>query len=189
MNTKRIAALTLAVMLAATAWAGDKVHHKMEVKIISDHGDGESAVVIDTDNLGFDMHAMQVGENNSIVEKNGRAVLVTRTEDGYTFDVDGETIEMPAFEEFSGDNVWVHGDGDQDIDVDVHVVRGGLSGGSMEGVLIFSGNEIDEATKQVIRTALESAGHTDVTFAGSDEGSDHQVRVIKQVHEVQKVTE
>ena len=47
--------------------------------------------------------------------------------------------------------------------------------------MIFSSKEIDAATQQVIRTALESAGHSDVSFAGSDEDGSHHVRIIKKV--------
>jgi hypothetical protein len=54
--------------------------------------------------------------------------------------------------------------------------------------MIFSGKTIDEATQQIIRTALESAGHDNVHFAGGDDGGPHRVHVVKKFVEVE-VTE
>ncbi len=185
MNFKKIAVLIAACLFAATAFAGEKIHHKVEVVVVGDGHDGETRIVLNSDDLGFDLHDMQVGENQSIVDKDGRAILVTRTEEGFTFDVDGKTIKMPLFEGHGNSSVWF-GDGDYMADIDVHVMHDRMSANSMhmEGVIIFSGKEIDAATQQVIRSALESAGHSEVSFAGGDENALHHVRVIKNVVEV-----
>jgi len=91
-------------------------------------------------------------------------------------------IDMPAFDEFA-----------PDVYVDVRVMHkgmgmhAGMAPHAMmedEGVMIISGKEIDAATQQVIRTALESAGHDSVHFAGGGEGGLHQVRIIEKVVEV-----
>ncbi len=188
---KQLLGITLATVLAMSAWAGEKAHHEMKIKVISDAGDGET-VVIDSDDLNFDLQSMQVGENNSIVDKNGRAVLVTRTEDGYSFDIDGKVVEMPAFDDFGADNrVWVHGDGEGEVDVDVHVIadRHVTEAMDLDGVMIVSGDNIDPATQQAIRDTLASAGHNEVSFAGGDASGDRQVKVIKKVHKVHKKTE
>jgi len=190
MTGKQIATLLATVLFAAVAYGGEKEHHKMEIKIIADDGDGETHLTLDSDDLGFNLHDMQVGENRSIVDKEGRSILVTRGEENFSFDIDGKTIEMPALDGHDGRNVWVS-KGDHREDVNVHVIRGGMPHPRMmddEGVVIFSGKEIDAATQQVIRTALESAGHENVHFAGGPEGGPHGLHVIDRVVEVE-VTE
>ena len=148
MTFKQVAVLAATALFATAAFSGDKTHHKMEIKVVSDDGNGESVVVLDSDTLGFDMHEMQVGENRSVVDENGRAVLITRKEDGFALDVDGKTIDLPPIRGHHG----VHGASD----VDVRVMRahpGGEPTG-MDGVLILSGEKIDAATQDLIRTAL-----------------------------------
>ena len=102
---------------------------------------------------------------------------------------------MPALD-LHGDhesaNVWVSkGDFASNVDVDVRVMHDGMSEGHgfamadrMEGVMIISEKEIDDATQQLIRTALESTGHEGVHFAGGHGDGLHQVHVIKKVVEV-----
>ena len=192
MKFKQVAVFMAAILFAATAYSGDESHHKMEIKVIAEHGDGETRIVIDSDDLDFDLHDMQIGENHSIVDKEGRSILVTRVEDGLTFEVDGKTIEMPLFGGHDGMHVWAAAaDVDHVSDIDVHVMRVGMTADAMamDGVMIFSGKEIDEATQQVIRVALESAGHANVRFAGGDDGGPHHVRVIKKLHEISEVSE
>lgn len=174
MKFKQVAVLAATVLFATAAFSGDKVHQKMEIKVVSDDGSGESVVVLDSDTLGFDMHEMQVGENRSVVDKNGRAVLITRNEDGFALDVDGKTIDLPAIRRHHDGKVWAHQGGDPM---------------GKDGVLIFSGKEIDAATQELIRTTLATAGHNEVRFADGSEGGPHQVHVIKEIHEKQKISE
>lgn len=185
MNLKETAVLIAVGLFATAAYSGEQLHHNVEVVVVGTDDGGETRLELNSEDLGFDLHDMQVGENQSIVDKEGRAVLITRTEEGYSFEVDGKTIEMPAFDDMDGAKVWFSDD-DHTANIDVRVMHDGMSAKSMgmEGVMIFSGKEIDAATQQVIRTALESAGHSDVSFAGGDEGGPHQVHVIKKVVEV-----
>ena len=195
MNAKQIATLLATALFATAAYSGEKEHHKMEIKVITDDGDGATHLTLDSDDLGFNLHDLEVGENRSIVDKEGRAILVTRNEKGFTFDVDGKTIEMPAFGGHDGAKVWVSKGGmAPHADIDVHVMHDGEAPNVMiekmnaEGVMIFSGKEIDEATQQIIRIALESAGHENVHFAGGEDGGPHGVHVVKKVVEIE-VTE
>jgi len=188
MNVKQIATLLATVLFAAVAYAGEKGHRGVEVVVISDDSDGETRLMLDSDDLGFNLHDMQVGENRSIVDKDGRSILITRGEDSYSFDVDGKTIEMPLFDSNENMALWAP-DADHTSTVDVRVMHDGTAPNVMihdEGVMIFSGKEIDEATQKIIRTALESAGHESVHFAGGEEGGPHQVRVIKKVVEIEE---
>jgi hypothetical protein len=169
MNIRQITAIAAITLLACSAYAGAEQHTKMKIKVVSDDGDGETRLVLDSDELGFSLHDMQVGENQSIVDREGRPVLVTRTADGFEFEVDGKTIQMP--------------------DVDGHVIR--KHAGSpphpmamRDDVVIVSGKKIDEATKKVIREALEAAGHESVHFADGHGPALHEVEVVTKVVEV-----
>jgi hypothetical protein len=189
MNGKQTATLLATILFATAAYAGEQVHHKMEIKVIADGGDGATHLTLDSDELGFNLHDMQVGENRSIIDKEGRSILVTRTEENFSFDIDGKSIEIPALHGHDGSNVWVS-KGDHTVDIDVRAIHGRMAPNVIvdaEGVMIFSGKEIDEATQQIIRTALESTGHENIRFAGSGNDGLHEVHVRKLV-EVQ-VTE
>jgi len=170
MKFKQLAVFVVIGLFATTVWSGEKAHHEIKIAIIESDGDGEMRIELDSDDLGFNLQDMQIGENRSIVDKEGRSILVTRGEDNFTFEVDGKTIDILA----------------PDVDVDVHVMHDGMApmAMGMEGVMIVSEKEIDEATQQIIRTALESAGHENVHFAGGHEGGPHQVHVIKKVVKV-----
>ena len=185
MNLNKTSVLIAACLFATNAFCGEQIHHKVEAVVVGADGDGETRIELDSDDLGFDLHDMQVGENQSIVDKDGRSILVTRMEEGFTFDVDGKTIKMPLFEGHGGPSAWFS-DGDHMSDIDIRVMHDGMSASSMhmEGVIIFSGKEIDTATQEEIRSVLESAGHTEVSFAGGDDNARHHVRVIKKVVEV-----
>jgi hypothetical protein len=169
MNIRQITAIAAITLLACSAYAGPEQHTKMEIKVVSDDGDGETRLVLDSDELGFSLHDMQVGENQSIVDKEGRPVLITRTAEGFEFEVDGKTIQMP--------------------DVDGHVIRKHAGGpphpmAMRDDVVIVSGKKIDDATKQVIREALEAAGHESVHFADGHGPALHEVEVVTKVVEV-----
>lgn len=189
MNAKQTATLLATFLFAAAAYAGEKDHQKIEIQVIADDGVGETHLTLDSDDLGFSLEDMQVGENHSVTDNAGRPVLITRTDDGYSFDVDGKTIDMPAFGKHRdhGDaNVWISkGDMAPHEGGAPHVMIEKMDG---EGVMIFSGKEIDGATQQIIRTALESAGHENVHFAGGDGDAPHGVHVVKKVVEIE-VTE
>ena len=195
MKIKQLAVIVGAALYAVAAWSGEEVHHEMKIELIGGDGHDEIRIELDSDDMDFSLHEMQVGENQSIVDKDGRTILITRGEDGFTFDVDGKTIEMPGIG-LHGDhesaNVWVtKGDFASNVDVDVRVLHDGMSAvhdfamaDSMEGVMIISEKEIDDATQQVIRIALETAGHESVHFAGGHGDGPHKIHVIKKVVEV-----
>jgi hypothetical protein len=170
MNIRQITAIAAITLLACGALAGQEHHTKMEIKVVSDDGDGETRLVLDSDELGFSLHDMQVGENQSIVDREGRPVLITRTAEGFEFEVDGKTIQMPNIED--GHAMRKHPGGP------THAMA------TRDDVMIISGKEIDEATKQIIREALAAAGHDSVHFADGHGPESHEVNVITKVVEV-----
>ncbi len=182
MTFKQIAVFAMAFLFATAAVSGEKDHAKIEIKVVADDTDGNTHLVLDSDDLDFELQDMQVGENQSIVDEDGVAVLVTRTEDGFSFDVDGKTIDMPDFTKSGHEFA-------PEVDVDVRVMRmhkGDAPHAMVEmgGVMILSGEEIDEATQQVIRTALESAGHDEVHFSGAHGHGLHQIEVVTEVVDI-----
>lgn len=154
-----IASALAAVALSANA--GDKHDMQISIATIDDATQEEVRVDLDSKTLGFDLHAMQVGENRAVVDKNGQNVLITRVADGFTFDVDGKTIDMPLHHGGPGarHKAFAHGPGGEK---EIHIMRahgGPMPPGGPDGVVIMSGKPIDEATQQSIKALLESAGH------------------------------
>jgi hypothetical protein len=187
MRLRNISCLLASFALAGAALAGEEIKTKMAIALVDTDGDDEVRLELDGDDLGFNLHDMQEGENRSIVDKSGRAILITREADGYRFDIDGKTIHMPSLDGEHHGAVWVS---DSDVeDVDVHVMHDTSIAGahSMDGVMILSEKPIDETTQQAIKSLLESAGHgSDVRFidASGPDGGPHAIKVIEKKVEV-----
>jgi hypothetical protein len=189
MKIMQIVFTGLVLGLAATAFAGDETKMKMSVVVIDDAADGEIRIELDSDDLDFDLHGMQEGENRSIVDKSGRTILISRNADGFSFDVDGKTIDLPVLGGEHHGGMWIGDDGGDDVKL--HFIKKGMFGGgeSMDGIMIMSGKPIDEATQQAIKTLLESSGYdSDVDFMdhSGPHGGPHRIEVIRKHVEVTK---
>ena len=188
MNTKSLVFLAAGLLCTAQAVAGEpEAQWATRIAIAGDDGSGHSPVVIklSSDELGFDLQDLQVGESRAVVDDTGRNILITRTEDGYDFDVDGKSISMPAFEGHTG---LVHaGDftaGNFDVEVlgdDVH-----FADSAMNGITIIAPTPLDESTKAGIRSLLQSAGRQEtITFVDNGPAphgavkSVHKIKVVK----------
>jgi hypothetical protein len=191
MKIGKILSLTMALGLATTVFAGEQM--KMKIAVVEDDGHGDVRIELDSDDIGFSLEELQEGESRSIVDKSGQPIVVTRKADGFTFDVDGKTIDMPMLGGDHDSKVWVSKDGD--ADVDFHIMKNAtfISKDHMDGTMIMSAEPIDEATQQVIKSALMSAGHdsevhfiTHETHHSAGHGGKHQVKVVKKVVEVQE---
>ena len=171
--------------MAFSTLAGEDAKQTMAVEVIAgDSGEGVS-FFLNSDDLGFDLDELQVGETRSVVNESGQSILITRNEDGFSFNVDGETIEMKDFDHADGDGIhWVSKDGDEDVNV--HVIRDVRVEALHEqsGTVIFSPQPIDATTQQAIKSLLESSGYdSDVQFIDHEGEDGHAVR-IKKVHKV-----
>ena len=125
MKAKTLISMTAAMVLASAAYASEDMHTKMKIAWVDGSDDGDVHIELDSAELGFDLHDMQVGENQSFVDGSGRNVLVTREEDGFTLNVDGKVIELPIMSgvhDGEHEKVWIQ-KFDGDADVDVHVVH------------------------------------------------------------------
>ena len=121
MKPKNFVSIAAVMTLASAAFAGEQMHTKMKIAVVDGSDDAETRIVLDSDELGFNLHDMQVGENQSVVDADGRNILITRDIDGFSFDVDGKTIKLPEIDA-DHDAVWVEGE-NGDADVDVHVMH------------------------------------------------------------------
>jgi len=171
----------VAIGLAGGALAGEDTKIEMKIAVMDGEGDDGVNFTIDSDNLDFDLAEMQEGESRSIIDAEGRSILITRQGYGYTFNIDGETIELPGLmgDEHHG-MVWV-GEGDGS-DVDVHVLRD--SNFKMmhdtDETMIVSPKPIDEATQQAIKSLLESAGYgSEVNFVDRSDAHGGNVMIKK----------
>ena len=177
-----------AVGLFGVAIAQDQT--RVQIEVISDDTDHEAVrIELDSDEMGFNLQDMQEGENRSIVDKDGRTILVTRNADGYSFDVDGKTIDMPLIA--SGRHEVIIADAHHGENMDVRVMRHGkvATPVHMDCTMIMTGKPVDEATQQAIRSLLQSAGHDgDVRFMDRERihESHQQVRVIEERVEVRE---
>jgi hypothetical protein len=182
MKLGKIALTIGALGLLGVALADEEAKRKMAIQIVGDSADDEVRIELDSDDLGFSLHDMQEGENRSIVDKEGRTILISREADGFTFDVEGKTIRMPSFKGTDHGAVWIGDEHGEDVDVHVMHKKKIMSDDGMDGIIVMSGKPIDEATQQAIKALLESAGHvSEVHFIDHDSphGGPHQVRVIQ----------
>ncbi len=120
MNIVKVIISLVAVGLFGAAVAQDQSRVQIEVK--TDDGDGDGVhIALDGDDLGVNLHAMQEGENQAIVDEQGRTILITREADGFRFDVDGKTIKMPMLQGDGDTLMKIHSD--HDANVEVHVAH------------------------------------------------------------------
>ena len=194
--------LKLAILAATLVFGAAlaDVEEKREMKIVvqgTTDDDGTSFHWVSND-AGFDMQNMQVGETHSIVDESGRSVLITRQEEGFQFDVDGKTVVVPDMGAH-GMAIAAGSDVTADFDIEVigdhHAMMGDeahnvaiFSAGPHEasGVTIISGEPLDDSTRESIRSVLLSAGRDDgVTFIDGSGGSDGEhVRIIQKKIEI-----
>ena len=179
MNFRKILLGALALGLAGSALADDNVAMKMSIAVVD--GAGEKNFTIDSDNLGFDLHDMQEGESRSIVDEAGQAILITRTSDGFSLNIDGETIDLPSFDgESHGGMMWSGEGGGSDVDVHVIHDTNVATMVEMDGTMIISAKPIDATTQQAIKDLLGTSGYSsDVNFIDRDAAHNGKVMIKK----------
>ena len=188
-NITKLFLISILLGVAGGVFAGEEKKHVMAIEVAGDDTSEDVKFKLDSDDLGFDLDEMQVGETRSVVDESGRSVLITRNETGFSFNVDGKTIEMPHFADFDGEDIdWVSAHGD--ADVNLHVVRrhgaGTLS--DIDGTVVISPKPIDAATQASIQSILEAGGYgSEVEFIDHDSDTDGQV-FIKKIEKVVETT-
>jgi len=148
-------------LIASAAMAGEE--HRTLIEIAVD-GDGTEHRVIefDSEDSGVNLHDLEIGETKTLTDKSGQEVVVTRTEGGLAFDVEGEKIEINhMIGDFDAEheiNVIHEGHETQDVVIKKHKKMHVIKTQQSSGVTIISGDEIDGATRAKIEAALKEAG-------------------------------
>lgn len=181
MKYTKLAVFAVSLILAGFASAGEEHQTKIKVMVVDGHGSEGVNFKIDSDDLGFNLEDMQEGETRSIVDEDGRSILITRTSEGFKFDIDGKTIEMPMLAG-GHDAVWISDGGDMDVDITMMGGAGFISAEEFDGVTVLSSKPIDDVTREGIKSLLGSSGHSgEVNFIDTDGGlhGEHEVRIIR----------
>ena len=182
MTTKPAAALAGLLVLASftLSQAGNDNHHVIKVKVDDGSSGAPIEVRLDSRETGFVPADLAVGETRTIQDDQGRNILVTRTDDGLTINVDGREIVLPEPPQppeapVAPGAVFMAFDSDESVTAhDLRIE----SDTSANGATVIVGPEIDEAARNAIRDAILATGAVDdVSIIGSDAGK--EVRVIK----------
>lgn len=120
MNVAKVMTSLIAIGLFGAALAQDETRIKIDVKTDDGSGDGVH-IALGAGDLGVNLHEMQEGENQAIVDEQGRTILITREADGFRFDVDGKSIKMPLIDGNHETMVKLHGEHRKNVDV--HIVK------------------------------------------------------------------
>lgn len=86
-------AFLLAFVMTLTTQAEEQKQMRVKIAVEKSGGD-DTHFDFDSEKAGFDLDKMQIGESQTITDDSGKAALVTRTENGFQFDVDGEKIDV-----------------------------------------------------------------------------------------------
>ncbi|MGI9236671.1 MAG: hypothetical protein ACR2QZ_04705 [Woeseiaceae bacterium] len=168
------AAGILALLIAANGLANEDQRTRIEIAVDED-GAGERTFVFDSQDAGFDLQSMVVGESRSITDRSGTTADIRRTESGFEIGIDGETIQLPEVSGHEG----MHGEHDVDVLIDddetvvvkdVRKVKMIKSGGA--GVTIISADEIAPETRERITEVLKTSG-LDGEIVYIDDGDIH----------------
>ncbi|MDX1406268.1 MAG: hypothetical protein R3192_17145, partial [Woeseiaceae bacterium] len=153
MKPFKLLALTVSLLFAAQVVADDVETESISVFVAGEAGHPPAPMHwIDSRLSGIDIHGMQVGETQSIVDDNGRSVMITREENGFRFDVDGRSIEIPEMPRFAG-YASMQADPNMTADFDVEIVGGDFAMPLHEGntVTIISGEPLDASVQESIK--------------------------------------
>ncbi len=184
--------LCAGLLAADPSLAGDSNATWGSRVVIADHdGAGGERIRIELsgEELGFDLQDLQFGESRSVVDRSGRNILITRTAEGYDFEVDGRTVSMPAFDQV-GAHVAIADLSEREFDVEVMNSGTAFTAAMPANITVITPEPLAANTQATIRSVLQSAGHTqDVTFidhsttASMHGTAAHAIKVIKkEVH-------
>lgn len=187
MKTLKILVLAAPLVFSAVAMAQVEEEHEMKIIVAGAMGDEATTIHwVGDGTSGVNMHDMQIGETQSIVDESGRTVLITRQEEGFKFEVDGKTIMLPEIGEH-GQYASFVGHPDMTTNFDVEVITDDFTTHDDNTVTIISSEPLDATTQESIKAVLQSAGRDDtVTFIDGGSTQAKQVRVIRKNIEIQQ---
>ena len=173
-----------ACLVATAAVAGEE--YRTEIKIAVDGEAGDHKVFhFDSADSDVDIESMEVGETEVITDKDGNEVTITRTEEGFEINVEGETIDIAGLHD-AHEFKMLHDAGD--MHVEKHKSVRVIKSHDANGVTIISGDEIDAETRAALEKVLKDAGKDgEVMFIdGSELSGDEQVHGKREVRVIKK---
>jgi len=188
MNFRVLVVFFWACLVGTAAVAGDERQTRIEIAV-DDDASGEQTFVFDSQEAGFDLHSMAVGESRTLTDKSGNIADVRRTADGFEFNVNGKTINVDGMHGAHEIEMHVDESGSTVNDVKTTKKIKMIKTDSATGVTVISGQKIDAATRERIQEVLKSAGQEgDVLFidgsefegdGGAEIHGRREVRIIK----------
>lgn len=190
--------VTLGLLLGVGAAMADDVEKELHIKLVVADNDGEQVVDWSSDDTDFSLEDLAVGESQTLENKDGNPITVTRMKDGLRFAVNGEGVTVPDVGEHATHMAFVDADGThENVEVKVLHMPGDavnievlgdeaemLPAHHGDGITIISDEPLDDSVRESIRSVLISAGRDeDVMFIDGSGQSDH-VKVISKRVEV-----
>ncbi len=83
----------ITLLVSWTAQAEEQKQMRLKIAV-NKSDESNTSFDFDSETAGFDLQKMQVGESQTITDSSGKPALLTRTEDGFEFDIDGEKIDV-----------------------------------------------------------------------------------------------
>lgn len=195
MDFRATALISWVCLMATSAIAGEEFRTRIEIEV-DDDASGQQAFSFDSQDAGFDLDSMAIGETRTLTDRTGNMADIRRTVDGFEFDVGGKTIELDDLHEADG----LHGEHEivmhvDQTDADAAAVKKVkkfemIKTTDADGVTIISSGEIDAATRERIREALRSGDQkSEVLFIDGSEldtHSDSQAHSKHEIHIIKK---
>jgi len=130
-------------MVSLALSANDSEAEMVMVKINKSDND-EAMVDLEVDGNAemFSLPDLQIGETKTITTQSGKNILVSKTEEGVSIELDGKTVELPSF---SGN-------------LGARIHRAAPLHQIVEDSVQISGVKLDDNQKQIIEDAFRAAG-------------------------------
>ena len=127
--------------VAISAADTEKRHIMIKVDKSGDH-DAKVDLKVDGEAEAFTMPELEVGESKTITTKSGKTILISKTEEGLTLDVEGKQVNLPSF----GGNLGAR------IHSSLPLHK------TLKDSIQISGVKLDDNQKQIIKDAFVAAG-------------------------------
>jgi hypothetical protein len=63
--------------IACSGYAGEEAKHVIAIDFVGEGDTDKVSLKLNSEDLGFELDEMQVGETRSVVDETGRAILIT----------------------------------------------------------------------------------------------------------------
>ena len=185
MNIRALTVCFWLTLVGTAAVAGPEHEHETHIKIKVDDG----ADTFEWHSDDADIDGLEVGESKTLTSESGKEATITRTEDGFVIEADGETVDIMKFHD--GDHtMMIHGDHDVVVDTDKRIEKRieVIKTDGDDAVTIISSAGIDADKRARIEAALEEAGvEGEVLFLdGSELHEDGKAHAKREVRVIRK---